>query len=207
MFRFVKLFILTSFLFLTGINASSAPQTVQESISIDVPKSVIQETITQMLPLDIDTDSDNFEGTVTIADIRNLQFANDLISCQLHLIGKDVNVITKIAGTALKLRIGELELDFSTDIVAKFDQKTRKLMLTPHISEVAKSSDQADGNIGKTLVSLFNNKTFGVDLNKIKPISSQSGDKTINIKMIPVGAEVNKQGIQVDFVPKVYTKN
>ncbi len=79
-------------------------------------------------------------------------------------------------------------------------------MLTPHIREVAKSNDQADGNIGKTLVSLFNKKTFDIDLNKIKPINSKSGDKTVNIKMIPVAAKVNKQGIKVDFVPKVYTR-
>lgn len=205
MFKFAKLFVLISFLILAGINTSNAQQTPQESISIDVPKSVIQKTIAQMLPLDIATDSDSFEGTITIADIRNLQFANDLISCQLHLIGKGVNVITKIAGTALKLRIGEMELDFSTDIIAQFDQKTKKLILTPHIRKIAKSSDQADGNIGKALASLFNNKTFNIDLNKIKPISSKSDDKTMNIKMIPVNAKVHKDGLLINFIPQVYT--
>ena len=201
MFRFFQIFVLVFALFINS--GSCLASSAQDRVILTVPEAVITETVRELLPFDLDTDSDTLSGTITVIDVKNLQLGNNLISCKLHLLGKHLSIITKIAGHSIKLRAGEMELDFSTDIATRFDKKQNKLILTPQIRSISQSRDQADGQLGKTLVSLIDHQEFPVDLNKMKPINAKAGNKNIRINFDLIDAKITPEGLQLYLIPKI----
>ncbi len=198
-FHFILLCALMSF-----NNASfSFANSNREKVILTIPKSAIKQTVQTILPLDIDVRSKNLAGTIIITEVRNLQFKEHLLFCQCHVIGKNLNITAKIAEHPISLRVGDMELDFSTNISIKFDKELNKLILKPRILNISTSRDQAEGYPGKTLAALLDQQEFPIDLNTIKPIKAKAGNKSINIRPTLSNAKITPEGLQLYFAPKV----
>lgn len=186
-------------------SVSAKNQIPEDAITLNLPESVIAQAIAATLPLDIDPHSSTVSGTITIAEMKNIQLNKDLMSCDLHLIGNNIQLETKIAGHAIQLKVGHVEINFKSDITTRFDRASQKLFIKPTVTELGPSSDQANGDIGRTLIALISGKEFPISLDKIDPLVISTGNKDIFIAMEKIDIALQKDALQIFFTPKVST--
>lgn len=195
--------VLTLLLCCSSVSAKS--QIPEDAITLNLPESVIVRAITATLPLDIDPHSSTVRGTITIAEMKNIQLSKDLMSCDLHLIGNNIQLETKIAGHAIQLKVGHVEINFKSDITTRFDRANQKLYIKPTVTELGSSSDQANGDIGRTLIALISGKEFPVSLDKLDPLVISTGTKDIFIAMEKIDIALQQDALQIFFTPKIST--
>jgi hypothetical protein len=194
--------IFTSLLLLVLTATLSNAAAHLERITMTVPGSVINDGIQKALPANIPIQSQTILGSVSIDAIRNLQLQKDTFSGNITLSGHDLNMVTAIAGHKLRMKIGSLTMTFQCDASIRFDEETQTLFLKPVISEIH-SNDQAKTEVASLISQLFNNREFPLELNKLKPIIGDTGDKILNISMLISNILVSPGLLQLELQPVI----
>jgi hypothetical protein len=188
------------FLFLTSIPALSTPD--KRPISIILPDTLIKEIIQKTLPMDVPIQSKTILGSVSIDAIKNITLHKNKLSGHVTLSGHELNIVTTIAGHKLRMKIGSLTMGFQCDATIRFDAKNQTLYVKPVITEL-QSSDKAKTEVASLIAQLFNNREFPLQLDKIKPISADSGDKVLHIAMRVDGVSVHPGEIHLQATPQI----
>ncbi len=194
--------LLTSLLLilLTGTLSFAAPK--QEAITMTLPASVIKDAIHKTLPLDFKIQSNTLVGSVSIDRIDNLQFQQNKLSSRITLTGHKLNLVTSIAGHDLRMKIGSLTMNFQCDATIRFDKPSQTLYLKPVITEL-QSTDAQKTDIASTVVLLFNNREFPLQIEKLKPIVTDTGDKLLNISMDIVSITLQPNSLLLSIAPQI----
>ena len=82
----LKAILLLLTLLLPGVSQAQK----DETITLNLPESVMARTVQAVLPLDIDARSEGLQGTIRIIRIDDLQFGDKHLSCRLHVAGSDL---------------------------------------------------------------------------------------------------------------------
>lgn len=188
------------FLFLTSAPALTAPG--NRPMSITLPDSLIKEIIQKTLPMDVPIQSKTILGSVSIDAIKDIQLHKDNLSGHVTLSGHKLNIVTTIAGHKLRMIIGSLTMGFQCDASVRFDAKSQTLFVKPVITDL-QSSDKAKTEVASLIAQLFNNREFPLRLDKLKPISADSGDKVLNIAMHVNGVSVHPGEIHLQATPQI----
>lgn len=197
----IKSFITSLFLILlTGVLSFAAPK--QEVITMNLPASVIKDAIHKTLPLDFKIQSNTLVGSVSIDKIDNLQFQRNKLSSHITLSGHKLNLVTSIAGHDLRMKIGSLTMNFQCDATIRFDVPSQTLYLKPVITEL-QSTDAPTTDIASTIVLLFNNIEFPLQIEKLKPIVTDTGDKLLNISMNIASIELRPDSLLLSITPQI----
>lgn len=173
----------------------------EEPIRLTIPQSVITEVTRTLLPIKIDTHSKSVDGDITIINISNLRLTKGHLACRLHLAGNNLALLTEIAGHEIRLKVGSIELDVSTDAALRFDNKRQILYIKPIIKNLEGSGSGANGEIGKALVSMLNGREFPISMQELDPLVAEAGAKTVTIGTKIVNIEAKPKMIQLSLHP------
>ena len=188
------------FLFLTSGTSFSAP--TSKPVSITLPDSLIQDVIQKALPANVPIQSKTILGSVSVDAIKDLTLHKDKLSGHVTLSGHDLNLVTNIAGHKLRMKIGSLTMGFQCDASIRFDAKSQTLYIRPVITNL-ESTDKAKTEIASLIAQLFNDREFPMQLNKLKPLSADTGDKILNITTRVSGVSVHPGEIHLQAIPTI----
>lgn len=185
---------------------SSSPVTANDNITLNLPEKVIAQAITAMLPFNIDADSKNIQGNITIINISGLALTKHHLACQLHLAGSNLVFLTEIAGHEIKLKVGAVEIDFKANAALRFDEEKQILYIKPVVKDVAASGDGKNGEIGQALIALLNGREFPISMQEIDPIIAEAGAKTVTISTRIADIQAEKDFLQFQLAPTITSK-
>lgn len=177
----------------------------EQLITLNLPESVLAETIGQSLPIDLNTSSDSLIGSIVIQKIDNLTFGDQSISALIRLVGKDVQMSTNIGGHQLRLKIGDVLLDFAITASIRYDEATQTLFIKPIVNDIKSHGNQKNGEIGGLLVALFNGKEFPIAINKLQPIITDTGSKQLAISMHIKDVTIAGKTLVLHILPLIQT--
>ena len=184
---------------------ASSPQSAvaKDPIRLTIPQSVITQVTRALLPIKIDTHSKSVDGDITIINISELKLTKGHLSCRLRLGGNNLALLTEIAGHAIRLKVGSIELDVSTDAALRFDVDKQILYLKPIIKDVAGSGSGANGEIGKALIAMLNGREFPINMQQLDPLVAETGAKTVTIDTKIVNIEAKHKSLQLSLHPVI----
>jgi len=196
----VKTFLAILFLLLSVTPSYAAPH--KQNIKMTLPDSVIKEAIHKILPLTFKLQSNNLLGSVSIDKISNLRFQNNKLSSHITLSGHKLNLVTSIAGHNLRMNIGTVTMNFRCDATIRFDALSQTLYVKPVISEIESTGNQKT-DIAATISLLFNNREFPLQIQKLNPLITNTGNKLLNISMLISNIELRPASLLVTIKPKI----
>ncbi len=196
----VKTFIAILFLLLSATPSYAGPH--KQNIKMTLPDSVIKEAIHKTLPLTFKLQSSNLLGSVSIDKISNLRFQNNKLSSHITLSGHELNLVTSIAGHNLRMNIGTVTMNFRCDATIRFDASSQILYVKPVITEIESTGNQKT-DIAATISLLFNNREFPLQMEKLKPLVTNTGDKLLNISMLISNMELRPDSLLISIEPKI----
>lgn len=202
MYLFFRLTLIALLLFVFEPQNAAA----KEPIRLTVPQSVISEVTRALLPIQIDTHSKSVDGDITIINISELKLTNGHLACRLRLGGNNLALLTEIAGHEIRLKVGSIELDVSTNAALRFDVEKQILYIKPIIKDVAGSGSGANGEIGKALIAMLNGREFPINMQQLDPLVAEAGAKTVTIDTKIVNIEAKPQSLQLSLLPLISTQ-
>lgn len=202
MYHFFRLTLVALVLF-TSLPRQAA---AEEPIRLTIPQSVITEVTRALLPIKIDTHSKSIDGDITIINISNLQLTAGHLACRLHLAGNNLALLTEIAGHEIRLKVGSIELDVSTDAALRFDAKQQILYIKPVVKNMAGNGNGTNEEIGKALIAMLNGREFPINMQQIDPLVADAGVKTVTIATNIVNIEAKPKSIQLSLHPLISAK-
>lgn len=177
-----------------------------EPIRLSIPQSVITEVTRTLLPINIDTHSKSVDGDITIINISDIKLTDRHLACRLHLAGNNLALLTEIAGHEIRLKVGSIELDVTTDAELRFDVKKQILYLKPIIKDVGSGGSGPNGEIGKALIAMLSGREFPINMQQLDPLVAQAGAKTVTINTEIVNIEAKPKLIQLSLKPIITTE-
>ncbi|TKB08175.1 hypothetical protein [Desulforhopalus sp. IMCC35007] len=197
---------LFTLLLLASFNQRAIAQNQSEPIRLTIPQSVITQVIRALLPIHIDTHSKSVDGDITIINISNLQLTEGHLACRLHLAGNNLALLTEIAGHDIRLKVGAIELDVTSDAALRFDPKKQTLYIKPVINDVAKNNTGGNGEIGKALIAMLNGREYPVSMKNLDPLVAEAGAKTVTINTKIANIEAKPKEVQLSLHPMISTQ-
>ncbi len=197
--------LLTTLLFLLPFIVPThlfAAMAQDNNITLNLPESVLSQAITEMLPLRVNPATSGLKGSITIIGIKDLQVRDGRISCKLKLAGKNLRILTELAGHQISLKVGEIELNFTCSTKLRFDRAKQILYIRPTIKGIS-SSTRSNTDIGSTLLPLLNGREYPIAMKELAPLIAETSDKTIAITMQIAGVRVTDGALQLSISPKV----
>jgi hypothetical protein len=185
---------------LLPIQALAAPA---ETITLNLPESVLANAVKAALPLDVESQSKSLRGTIKILGINNLQLGDKILSCRLHVAGSNLQIVSELAGHQINLKVGEVELDFDCTARLRFDAAKQVLYIKPVIDKVKAGKDAGQGDLGQALVSLMNGREFPISMEEMEPLIARTGSKTLIITMKFVNIQARRDLLQFSLLPKI----
>ena len=200
MIRSILFFILTCFF---ALNVSAETNNSDQAITLKLPESLMAEAVKKSLPFEIDTSSQTIGGSVFVKSIENLQLEDQNISALLVLAGKDIQITTKIAGQKLRLKIGDVALNFNISASIRFDEPSQTLFLKPNVTEYKSAGNKKGGEIGILLIGLLNGKEFPIEIKKMQPLITDLGSKQLAIELKIKDITIKKDILLLNLTPDV----
>jgi hypothetical protein len=191
---------LTSLLLVLLTTTLSLATTNKQSISMNLPTSVIKEAVAKSLPLNVPINSKTLLGSIAIDEIKNLQFQENKLSAHITLTGHKLNIVTSIAGHDLRMKIGSLTMNFQCDATTRFDSTSQTLFIKPVITDI-QSTDEGKTSVASTIALLFNNQEFPLQIEKLQPIVTDTGKKILNISMNITSINIHPDSLQLSIRP------
>ena len=145
-----------------------------------VPTGVLADLIQNALPIEIEKDEDfDFSGKMWVQSIESLRLGKNAVYLKIHVYGKDVQYSRKIGRFGAAMRFGDVRMSFNCSASIRYDQKKRMLILYPKISPAEKQHDI----LTPLFMALINENEFPIQIEKLQPIVTQLGEKTLTVNM------------------------
>lgn len=176
-----------------SLNASQPSETV-----LTIPTSVLADLVQNALPIEIEKDEDfDFSGKMWIQSIENLRLGKNTIYGKIQIHGKDVHYSRRIGRFEAAMKIGDVRMSFNCGASIRYDQKKRMLILNPKISPAEKQHEI----LTPLLIALFNENEFPIQIEKLQPIVTQFGEKTLTVEMDIAGITTQSDRLMLEISP------
>jgi len=152
------------------------------ALTLTLPEPVLSESLHKLLPLEIPPPKD-LSGTILIKNIDNLKIDNQTASADFNLVGSNIQLNTAVAGHQIRLKLGNVTLEFSVTARLRFDPASQTLFILPQVTDRSGQGEQQPGDIGKLLLGLFNGQEIPVAINKLEPIITNTGSKELILNL------------------------
>ena len=200
MTMYTRYFFLFFFLCTVTLTAGTVEATQSLPVTITLPAAALHQAINDILPLPLEQNGKQFQGTITVDSISKLAINDNLISLQGQVSGSDLQLTTNIGGQDIKLKLGKLVLPVTCDISLRYDAKKKTLFLTPRFQ----NPTHGTSNSAKTLLPLLNalgNREYPVPLDTINAFKAKIGSKNVSVRMEPVDIRAGKNEMILKFRP------
>ncbi|MCK5071488.1 MAG: hypothetical protein KAR01_13125, partial [Desulfocapsa sp.] len=108
-------------------------------------------------------------------------------------------------GHDLKMKLGNVTMSFQCDATIRFDAAKQILFIRPIITSLQSSNDQAT-DVASTIALLFNNRELPLQIEKLKPLVANTGNKLLNISMNTNNIELQPDSLLVSISPIINVK-
>ncbi|MEW5909592.1 MAG: hypothetical protein AB1659_07325 [Thermodesulfobacteriota bacterium] len=188
--------VLTVYLLQAAIFTAAASQASEATLVI--PTAVLADLVQNALPIELEKDEDfDFSGKMWIQSIENLRLGKNMVYGKIHINGKDVHYSRKIGRFEAAMKIGDVRMSFNCGASIRYDQKKRILILNPRISPAEKQHEI----LTPLLIALINDNEFPVQIEKLQPIVTQLGEKTLTVEMDISGITTQSDRLMLEISP------
>lgn len=187
----------------SGLSAPAAT-TNQKNIVITLPAETVLASLKKVLPLDIPSQNAQLQGDIVLESLDRLVIHDNIISVHGVLSGRNLVVVTNIAGQDIQLRVGEVHLPMTCDLQTRFDPVQRKLFVTPRFSDTGANSNSPEGSLAPLLGAL-GGREYLVDLDALQLLNIKIGAKSIPITMEPVKIAGMDNALIFHLLPQIGT--
>lgn len=174
-----------------------------DAITLTIPESVLSEAVQQSLPVPIDTGSDTVAGSISIENIDQLQLEEQQISALVTLIGNDIQIKTTIAGQQLRLKVGDVKLEFNITADTRYDAPSQTLFIKPTVTDLKSENSQSGDELGNLLAGLFNGREFPLAIDRLQPIITDTGSKKLAIGMQIKNVTITRNLLTLHLLPDI----
>lgn len=174
-----------------------------DAITLTIPESVLSEAVQQSLPVPIDTGSDTVAGSISIEKIDQLQLEEQQISALVTLIGNDIQIKTTIAGQQLRLKVGDVKLEFNITADTRYDAPSQTLFIKPTVTDLKSENSQSGDELGNLLAGLFNGREFPLAIDRLQPIITDTGSKKLAIGMQIKNVTITRNLLTLHLLPDI----
>jgi len=176
-------------------------------MTISLPAAVIQKSLQDILPLQIDEPGRYVEGTLILNSISKLMMGENSAVVQGLIVGKNLSVITQVGNRDLRIKVGDLKLPLTCDLFFRYDAPEKVLYVKPRLrpQASAKLTDMASSVM--SVLTLFDNREYPVSLTSLKTLNAKVGGQDISVDMEPVDIRVSRGKLVVKMVPRFSKTN
>lgn len=182
--------------------SAPADTKTQRDIVITMPAETVLAALQKTLPLEIPSQSEQLQGQITLESLDRLFIHDNILSVHGVLTGRNLVLITNIAGQDLHLKLGQVKLPITCDLQTRFDQAKRKLFVTPRFADNKSDKNSQEASLGSLLVAL-GGREYPVDLDGLQLLNIKMGSKTIPIAMEPTSIAGTDNSLIFRLLPRV----
>jgi len=204
-----KLLKITVTFILLVLLVSPAPAQVRNTkeLTVVVPAESIAKFIQPLLPYSIDMGK-NFSGSFWVKSIENIKITKDRVSFSAHIYGKDIGYSAKIGKQTARFKVGDVNLRNHWEASLRYDKSKKKLYLKPHIESPKNKKDLSQGDILiDTLFDALSDMEYPIDLNKIKPITTEIYNTELAIDTQISDVYSNNNKLFIEIIPTAQKKD
>jgi len=202
----MRFFLFISFFLLCIMPAASHATQTGDNITLTLPQSIIAEAAHTILPLALDAHSKTIQGDITIIDISEVALSDKYLTCDVRLAGRDLVLMTEIAGHEIKLKVGSVNINSTIDAVLRFDAEKQLLYIKPVIRDTGKTSEASGPDIGQAITAMLDGREFPVEIQKIDPLLARAGAKLVTVNMQVADIATHPGNLQLSLRPKISAK-
>ncbi len=189
-------------LLVCSLSAWGASGGSQKNIVLTLPAETVLASLQKALPLDIPSQSRQLQGDITVESLDRLVIQNNVISVRGVLSGRNLVVLTSFGGQDIQLRLGEVRLPMTCDLLTRFDPIRHKLFVTPHFKETVQNGGNRQDGLAPLLGAL-GGREYAVDLDALETINLKVGSRSIPIAMEPVSITGADNILVLQMQPRV----
>jgi hypothetical protein len=182
--------------------AMSAAGDSTKNIVLTLPAETVLTSLQKMLPLDIPSQSRQLQGDITLESLDRLVIHNNVVTVRGVLSGKNLVVLTQLAGQDIQLKVGEVRLPMTCDLQIRFDPGQRKLFVTPRFTDSTQNPNNPQDSL-TPLLGALGGREYLVDLDALQLINVRIGAKSIPIAMEPVNIAGTDNTLIFHLLPRV----
>ncbi len=175
----------------------------QEVISLNIPASVISKIVRDVLPVQLDIHSEMVVGELAVMKVEDIQFDDQHVSCVVGIAGKNLQLVTELMGNSVKMKVGNIEVNFRCNVVIRFDRTSQTLFIRPVVLNNARNEIESSADISAMIMALLNGREFPVSLDKLEPIVFRASNKTIVVNNLLSDIQVSKEGLLFKLIPSI----
>lgn len=170
----------------------------KEEMTIAIPEELMVEFINDTLPVKI-TRKKSFSGVIWIESIDRLKLGNDKISFSMELRGENITYKRNIGKKPVEMQFGDVRLAFGCEAAIRYDKGRNILYVKPEINQ-EKTDEQV---LVPLLASLIEGREFPIEIQKMEPIITKIGDKSLTINMDISNIFILNSILFIGITPKV----
>ncbi len=191
-------------LLLVPHSAMSAPNGSQgqRDIVITLPAETVLAALQKILPLSIPSQNEQLQGDIILESLDRLVIHDNIIAVHGVLSGKNLMVVTNIAGQNIQLRVGEVRLPMTCDLLTRFDPARKKLFVTPRFSDTGSGNNNQEDSLAPLLGAL-GGREHAVNLDALQLLNIKVGARSIPIAMEPVKIVGTDNALIFHLLPQV----
>ena len=172
-----------------------------QPILLSLPETVVAEAVQKSLPIQVNQPSAALAGLITVEKIQNIDFRDESLSATVTMSGRDVQLNTDIGGHNLRLKVGNVELDFSLEAALRFDKPSQTLFIRPTVSGIDQRGSQ-NNEAGELIAALFNEQEIPVVLDDLQPVTADIGNRQLVIDMSVEDIRLGPDLIEILLLPQ-----
>ena len=185
--------------FLPVTKSAQAGQTAP--VSLTLPIATLHQTLNSLLPLPVEPQKKNFQGTFVVDAVSRLTVKrNNVIALQGHISGRNMAVNARVGGRTIQIKLGQIALPISCDITLRYDRKSKTLFLKPTFSKQDPKKNPTAAALGPLLDGL-SKEEYTLPLDTLKPLTGEIGDTPVSIQLEPVDIGLSKDSLILRFLP------
>ena len=194
--------LLLALLLLPHSGISAPANTIsQRDIVITLPAETVLASLKKILPLDIPSQNAQLQGDIILESLDRLVIHDNIISVHGVLSGRNLVVVTNIAGQDIQLKVGQVHLPMTCDLHTRFDPVQRKLFVTPRFAD---TGNNQEGSLAPLLGALGGREHL-VKLDALRLLNIKIGTRSIPVAMEPVKVTATDNALVFHLLPQVGT--
>ncbi len=194
--------LLVVLLLMPYLGMSASADSRKQDIVLTLPAEVVLETLQKILPLAIPSQNRHLQGDIILESLDQLSIHNNVLSAHGVLSGKNLVILTNIAGQDIQLRVGEVHLPMTCDLQTRFDPVRGKLFVTPRFRDNSQAANNQEDALAPLLGSLAG-REYQVDLDALQLLHITIGDRSIPLAMDPVSIAGKDNAMIFRLQPRV----
>ncbi|MGK2906658.1 MAG: hypothetical protein ACSLFH_09970 [Desulfuromonadales bacterium] len=169
----------------------------ETTITISLPARALHEVISDALPIPLETNRQMVAGKIMIESLDKLQVKENSIFLQGVVKGENLSMNTRIAERDVSMKLGNVILPVSCELLLRFDKTGKTLFVTPRFSKTSKDGGGSElGDLLLPALTAFSDREYPVEFDSLEPLLARVGTRDIPIKLELVDIQA-KQGLMV----------